>query len=780
MSDLDRLLGTNSMFRLGRWTEMARGIADEVSGTTEADRRWLELNNARTLITTWGDRSQSEGGGLRDYSYRQWNGMLADYYRPRWEKFFAGQSVNWFDNDRAFALNSSKSYSSAPVGDTRTIAAELLSKYMARFGSGFICRSMVNDFTAAEPVVAIRGLEFSLPMAGFSITVDGKALPAVIPANYPTGNFEAVAADANGTIVRFRIVVRDEVVNPRTVTVAVDDPSHGSAAIDGVSSPSVTSREPVTVSAVPASGYRFSYWSIDGEKVSVANPYIYYGATSVTLVANFTEANVIDAGGTKLYYDTNADGSLTVTGVASFNEDGRCYGWSDDYNVSAITADAFAGNTGLRSITLPGSCVSLKGLLHCGSYPGDGVQNRQIKLAEPIPVGASWGLRLRVANNGATFNQWGSGLLATGSDALGATYNGGVQFYLNKAGNIIVKTGSTEHKNLTTVVRSEFTLLALYDAAARRLTVRLVYPIEVMGMAYETEEYFTIENCQLNTISSFATAIPNGVDIQSLQVFPYRYTSDAFAGCRNLMDISIDRNWNRIFYGDDFTGILYNADHLEEIVAFPEGFLFENAFRLASGGKFLCADPVADASGEMIDRDRSVGTTKNLGASSMWRLASVGTNVKVELLNAGRFISGKPATGNRLDLPVSAGSYGEYDLDFTFSGSDLKMALRLADSDLYVGGDGNLSSSRVDFDVLIDNKIVLPDKVNLVSFPVPVCAADSTYFVTGLDGDVLSTVGVTTGAGIPANTGLLILGPATLYADYGLVKPTHALPYEEN
>lgn len=59
MLDLDELLSTNENFMLGRWTNMARGIADEAEGTTEADRQWLELNNARTLISTWGDETQA-------------------------------------------------------------------------------------------------------------------------------------------------------------------------------------------------------------------------------------------------------------------------------------------------------------------------------------------------------------------------------------------------------------------------------------------------------------------------------------------------------------------------------------------------------------------------------------------------------------------------------------------------------------------------------------------------------------------------------------------------
>ena len=39
---------------IGTWTEGARAIADEIPTTTDADRHWLEADNARTLVTTWG------------------------------------------------------------------------------------------------------------------------------------------------------------------------------------------------------------------------------------------------------------------------------------------------------------------------------------------------------------------------------------------------------------------------------------------------------------------------------------------------------------------------------------------------------------------------------------------------------------------------------------------------------------------------------------------------------------------------------------------------------
>ena len=150
--DLDRLLGTNRMFRLGNWTETARLAAEEVKGCTEDTRDWFELDNARTLITTWGDQRQSEGGGLRDYSYREWQGMLRDFYYPRWKYWFSHQmhapEEGWFFTEWNWAHETEENhtgstlkgttgtarqrtfYSPEPEGDTYTIAAELLNKYI--------------------------------------------------------------------------------------------------------------------------------------------------------------------------------------------------------------------------------------------------------------------------------------------------------------------------------------------------------------------------------------------------------------------------------------------------------------------------------------------------------------------------------------------------------------------------------------------------------------------------------------------------------------------------
>ncbi|MCR5130605.1 MAG: alpha-N-acetylglucosaminidase [Prevotella sp.] len=80
--DQDRLLGTRSEFRLGRWTEQARAL-----GTTIEEQNQYEWN-ARVQITTWGNRTCADEGGLRDYAHKEWQGLLKDFYHMRWAAYF--------------------------------------------------------------------------------------------------------------------------------------------------------------------------------------------------------------------------------------------------------------------------------------------------------------------------------------------------------------------------------------------------------------------------------------------------------------------------------------------------------------------------------------------------------------------------------------------------------------------------------------------------------------------------------------------------------------------
>lgn len=134
--DIDELLSANPDFMIGRWTESVRAIANEIPGTTDADRDWLEKDNARTLITTWGPRIPSEQGGLRDYSYREAGGILRDLYYKRWKTWFdrgmTEPEDGWFAMEWDWAHNDPTRYPTSPVGSTREIVSRLLHKYFPR------------------------------------------------------------------------------------------------------------------------------------------------------------------------------------------------------------------------------------------------------------------------------------------------------------------------------------------------------------------------------------------------------------------------------------------------------------------------------------------------------------------------------------------------------------------------------------------------------------------------------------------------------------------------
>ena len=180
IADMDTFRGTNLNFRLGKWTEEARDAAAEVEGAVYATADWYEFNNARTLITTWGDQTQN--GGLKDYSYRSWQGLLKDYYLPRWKYFFdhncEGTNYFFFEWNWAHGMvhevgQTSKSttrltpgqagysYSRTPEGNTVQVANEMLSKYILPIttaeGTYYAYRYLDNDLSSTITIVAKGG-----------------------------------------------------------------------------------------------------------------------------------------------------------------------------------------------------------------------------------------------------------------------------------------------------------------------------------------------------------------------------------------------------------------------------------------------------------------------------------------------------------------------------------------------------------------------------------------------------------------------------------------------
>lgn len=132
--EIDSLLGTRHEFLLGKWLEDAGRW-----GITPDEEAYYG-RNAREIITTW----HVAGGGLNDYSNRQWNGLMRTYYLPRWIEFIKrldrslveGKTMdmvdfktwmtafeqNWVDKPKA-------GFATMEAGDAVDMANRLFEKY---------------------------------------------------------------------------------------------------------------------------------------------------------------------------------------------------------------------------------------------------------------------------------------------------------------------------------------------------------------------------------------------------------------------------------------------------------------------------------------------------------------------------------------------------------------------------------------------------------------------------------------------------------------------------
>lgn len=77
LDDLDLILGLHDDFSFNKWVNDARSW-----GATNEEKEYFEINS-RTLLTTWGFKGHS----LRDYAKRTWHGLVAHFYKHRWEIF---------------------------------------------------------------------------------------------------------------------------------------------------------------------------------------------------------------------------------------------------------------------------------------------------------------------------------------------------------------------------------------------------------------------------------------------------------------------------------------------------------------------------------------------------------------------------------------------------------------------------------------------------------------------------------------------------------------------
>jgi len=136
-----RCWATRKDFLLGPWLADARA-----QGTTVAEKDIYE-RNARDLITLWG----AADSPLHEYSCRQWSGLLNDFYKTRWEKFFVflndalkqDKEADLKGFDKSISqwewqwVNSHKTYPLRTTGNSITQASALYDKYRKRIGAAY-------------------------------------------------------------------------------------------------------------------------------------------------------------------------------------------------------------------------------------------------------------------------------------------------------------------------------------------------------------------------------------------------------------------------------------------------------------------------------------------------------------------------------------------------------------------------------------------------------------------------------------------------------------------
>ena len=322
MLDLDEMLSYDENFKLERWTSLARNIADEVEGTTENDRNWLEWN-ARTQITVW-----SKGNtDLHDYSNRCWAGLIKDFHYRRWEKFFTtnGGSFDggWFNGfeypwtvDFNDTYNLAGDYSKVVIPTDMTAtekAAQTFGNYFGRVKGAtknyIFPMGITRKATKSDVIPEVyRGKTVDLPLvigknvAIASVWVDlnndgakgnGETLTATnnqiaIPADAKIGKTTAQVVYSDGTDITFNLALVEDIDAERTVTAVAGE--NGAVAIEGTNELSITNTEAVKITATANTGYNFEKWTdANGNVVSNDNPYIYYGKEAATFTANFIE-----------------------------------------------------------------------------------------------------------------------------------------------------------------------------------------------------------------------------------------------------------------------------------------------------------------------------------------------------------------------------------------------------------------------------------------------------------------------------------------------------------
>lgn len=133
LKDQDKLLSTREEFMLGPWLASARSL-----GRSTVEKDLFEWN-ARMLITLWGPETSAVV--LRDYSHREWSGLISSFYEPRWTLFFetlrealicgeAPSELDWYSWEADWVRDTGKHFLLEPQGNIQEVVKHIISAYL--------------------------------------------------------------------------------------------------------------------------------------------------------------------------------------------------------------------------------------------------------------------------------------------------------------------------------------------------------------------------------------------------------------------------------------------------------------------------------------------------------------------------------------------------------------------------------------------------------------------------------------------------------------------------
>ncbi len=175
LRDLDGLMATREDFMLGKWLSDARAF-----GKDDAEKRYYE-QNARNLLTTWGEDGQS----LNDYANRTWSGLVGTHYLPRWDHFLT-EAVKALKEGRVLEqkildetltemegrwVRTSNPLPADPKGNSFAVVKRLTEKYRRSIGQPLALAPAAGSNTTRheEKVAAVKKEKFDLLLIGDSI-----------------------------------------------------------------------------------------------------------------------------------------------------------------------------------------------------------------------------------------------------------------------------------------------------------------------------------------------------------------------------------------------------------------------------------------------------------------------------------------------------------------------------------------------------------------------------------------------------------------------------------